>query len=205
MKVYRTVEDITSEMYHYPEQIVLRKEQKDAVKRAKAAFGSSKRDGTYVVAEGVKKFLWNAKMRFGKTLCALQLIKEMDIKRVLIVTHRPVVSEEWYGNFEKLFKDNADYDYGTKSDKDHHGNYYDLEKFVSQPGKHYIFFASMQYLRRSTLVGGDNDGELKKKLLMTDWDMVIVDEAHEGPRTALGERVLELLTKTNTKMLHQSC
>ena len=204
MRAYPTIEDVTGEIYHYPAQVELRKEQQDAVKFAKAMFGSTPRGGIYTVAKGKKQFLWNAKMRFGKTLCALQLVKEMDVKRVLIVTHRPVVNKEWTDNFDKLFKGNPDYDYGTKSERDNYGNYADLERFVHQPGKHYIFFASMQYLRRSTLVGGDNDGDLKKKLLQTNWDLVIVDEAHEGTRTALGERVLELLNKEDTKMLHLS-
>ena len=122
MRAYPTIEDVTGEIYRYPEQIELRKEQQDAVRFAKAMFGSTPRGGIYTVAKGQKQFLWNAKMRFGKTLCALQLVKEMDVKRVLIVTHRPVVNKEWTDNFDKLFKGNLDYDYGTKSERDNYGN-----------------------------------------------------------------------------------
>ena len=204
---YQTIHNVTAHpgsLFSYPDKIVLREEQQEAVKKAKAMFGTTPRGGVYTVDEDSKKYLWNAKMRFGKTLCALQLVKEMGIQRVLIVTHRPVVNEEWFKNYKLIFRDTANYDYGTKSEKDEHGNFTDLEKFVSKPDNHYIFFASMQFLRRSTLVGGDNDGWLKKRLLENDWDMVIVDEAHEGTRTALGQRVIDLLKKKKTKMLHLS-
>ena len=184
---------------------VLREEQVKAVKDALAQFGSTPRGGTYTVSPDYKQFLWNAKMRFGKTLCALHLAREMDVKRILIITHRPVVNEEWTKNFDMVFENYKDqYDYGTRSEKDGYGNYYDLERFVKKPDGHYVFFASMQYLRRSTLVGGDNDEKLKKDLLNTDWDLVIVDEAHEGTRTALGQRVIDMLKKQHTKMLHLS-
>ena len=184
---------------------VLREEQVKAVKDALAQFGSTPRGGTYQVAPDYRQFLWNAKMRFGKTLCALHLAREMNVKRILIITHRPVVNEEWTQNFEMVFENMKDqYDYGTRSERDGYGNYYDLERFVKKTDGHYVFFASMQYLRRSTIVGGDNDEKLKKDLLQTDWDLVIVDEAHEGTRTALGQRVIDMLKKQHTKMLHLS-
>ena len=204
---YQTIQDVKAQpgtLFSYPDEIVLREEQQEAVRKAKAIFGSTPRGGDYTVHEDGRKFLWNAKMRFGKTLCALQLVKEMGVQRVLIVTHRPVVNEEWFKNYKLIFRNSQDYDYGTKSENDEHGNFADLEQFVQQPGRHYIFFASMQFLRRSTLVGGDNDDPLKQSLLENDWDMVIVDEAHEGTRTALGERVLAMLKKQKTKMLHLS-
>lgn len=183
--------------------ITLRDEQKKAVADALRRF--KKKSGN--------KFLWNAKMRFGKTLCALQLAREMgewegdaQVKRTLIVTHRPVVNKSWSDDFAKIFHDKkGQYLYGTKFDDDSFGNFYDLEQQVEKQGKHYIFFASMQYLRRSTLVGGDNDEQLKQDILMNKWDLVVIDEAHEGIRTALGQRVIKLLTENpNTKTLHLS-
>lgn len=72
------------------EEIKLRPEQKDAVKKTKAGFKSG------------QKLLWNAKMRFGKTLTALQLIKEEKYKKVLIMTQRPVVDEGWFDDFNKI-------------------------------------------------------------------------------------------------------
>ena len=181
-------------------KIVLRKEQLEAVSMAKAIFSKPFSDKkTY------HKFLWNAKMRFGKTLCAMQLAKELGVKRTLIVTHRPVVNKSWAEDFEKIFEKSPDYDYGTRSEKDNYGNFDDLERFVEKDGKHYVFFVSMQYLRLSKLVKEDGDKDpLKMKILETAWDLVVVDEAHEGTQTSLGHRVVEKLCKPETRILHLS-
>ena len=185
--------------------IVLRKEQKDAVSYAKAHFKQ----------KGVKQFLWNAKMRFGKTLSALQLAKELGYKRTLIVTHRPVVETNFREDFEKIFKDERSlWDYASRFDDEDTGSIDALEKkLADNPKHHYVFFASMQYLRRSSLVnprpGADNN-PLKMQILQMDWDMVVVDEAHEGTETSLGKNVIEMLRKPateerdGTKMLHLS-
>lgn len=186
-------------------KIVLRKEQLEAIKEAKDRF--KQKSGN--------KFLWNAKMRFGKTICALQLAKELGYRRILIVTHRPIVNKQWLESFEERFSDViSQYSYGTKSDTQSEGtDFYTLkQKITNDASSHFIFFASMQYLRRSNLVGGDNDEQLKKDIMTYDWDLVIVDEAHEGTRTELGQKVLERLEhKTNldkaekdTRMLHLS-
>ena len=58
--------------------------------------------------------LWNAKMRFGKTLSALQVAKDMNYKKTLILTYRPVVDEGWFDDFGKIFYDRPDYEYGFK-------------------------------------------------------------------------------------------
>lgn len=42
---------------------------------------------------------------FGRTLIALELIKRMKLKKMIIITHRPVVNEGWYGDFTKIFSD----------------------------------------------------------------------------------------------------
>ncbi|MCM1139557.1 MAG: Eco57I restriction-modification methylase domain-containing protein [Muribaculum sp.] len=185
--------------------IVLRKEQGDAVRLAKAHFKQ----------KGVKQFLWNAKMRFGKTLSALQLAKELGYKRTLIVTHRPVVETNFREDFEKIFKDDrSQWDYASRFDDDDTGSIDALEKkLADNPDHHYVFFASMQYLRRSSLVNprpGADDNPLKVQILQMDWDMVVVDEAHEGTETSLGKNVIEMLRKPateerdGTKMLHLS-
>lgn len=174
-------------------------------------------------------------MRFGKTLCALQLAREMDVKRTLIVTHRPVVNKSWKDDFDNVVTDRISgnenqkrkWDFGTLFDDEQHDKrkFYDLEKFANQSeDNHYVFFVSMQYLRLSELVNaktqlknkdkqedmfGHNatkeNEKLKADILNTDWDLVVIDEAHEGTRTALGKRVIdEFLKKEKTKMLHLS-
>lgn len=186
-------------------RIELRKEQLEAIKAAKDRFKQ----------KAGNKFLWNAKMRFGKTVCALQLAKELGYRRILIVTHRPTVNREWMEAYEERFADvMPQYSYGTKSDTQSEGTDFNTLKrrIVETENSHFLFFASMQYLRRSNLVGGDNNEKLKKDIMTYDWDLVIVDEAHEGTRTELGQKVLEYLEhkttlakdEKDTRMLHLS-
>jgi hypothetical protein len=181
-----------------------RPEQSDAIERAFKYF--KKNDG-----KGAE-FLWNAKMRFGKTVCALWLIeklnKELGKKKVLIVTHRPVVNASWYGDFRHLFEDSLNqYSYGTAKETDDESSmkdFYDISR-DAKSGKCVLFFASMQYLRLSKLVGGkQDDSKEKEDILNYDWDLVIIDEAHEGTQTELGEGVINYLHKDKTFMLHLS-
>lgn len=183
--------------------IELRDEQEQAVAEAMKYFKRHKKHA---------RFLWNAKMRFGKTICALELAKRMGalqgddrVSRTIIVTHRPVVNDSWKEDFQKVFgEDCMSCHYGTKFDDTAEGDFYALDRAVAD-GKHFVFFASMQYLRRSKLVGGDNDEQLKADILSSDWDLVVVDEAHEGTRTELGQRVIDLLTQhDHTRALHLS-
>ena len=58
--------------------------------------------------------LWNAKMRFGKTLCALRVARDLEMRRTIILTHRPVVDESWFEDFGKIFYDRTDYHYGSR-------------------------------------------------------------------------------------------
>lgn len=58
--------------------------------------------------------LWNAKMRFGKTLTALQVVKKCGFEKTIIFTHRPVVSDGWFEDFQKIFYDRDDYIFGSR-------------------------------------------------------------------------------------------
>lgn len=163
------------------------------------------------------KFLWNAKMRFGKTLCALEVARRLGesdpkkpnrplVKTILIVTHRPVVDKGWREDFKKIFYNQLDtYSYGSRNleDKDSEGDFYSLIKGVNK-GKRLVFFVSMQFLRLSKLVGGGNDDPLKCDIMNYNWDMVVVDEAHEGTKTQRGQNVIDRLKKENTVMLSLS-
>ena len=136
--------------------------------------------------------LWNAKMRFGKTLSALEVVRKSGFEKTIIITHRPVVDSGWYEDFRKIFYNEPDYVYGSKNN----GNTIDA---LLKSGKKFVYFASMQDLRGSDIVGGNfNKNTIVFK---TDWDFVIVDEAHEGTTTSLGEEVLNTIVKSNTKML----
>ena len=144
------------------------------------------------------QMLWNAKMRFGKTLSALQVVKEEGYQRTLILTHRPVVDEGWFDDFKKIFYDSKEYHYGSKNNGEQFGK---LEQLACK-GDKYVYFASMQDLRGSEQVGGKFDKN--NELFKANWDFVIVDEAHEGTKTELGQNVLKELVKSTTKVLQLS-
>lgn len=167
--------------------IVFRPEQQEAISKTKKQFKKGNR------------MLWNAKMRFGKTLSALQVVKDMEFQRTLILTHRPVVDTGWFEDFGKIFYDRKDFAYGSKNNGESFGS---LERRAENNGLHYVYFASMQDLRGSELVGGNFDKN--NEVFATDWDLIIVDEAHEGTQTELGKAVMGELVKVQTKVLRLS-
>lgn len=167
--------------------IIFRPEQQEAINKTKKQFKKG------------NQMLWNAKMRFGKTLSALQVVKDMEFQRTLILTHRPVVDAGWFEDFGKIFYDRKDFAYGSKNNGE---SYSSLERRAESHGLHYVYFASMQDLRGSELVGGNFDKN--NEVFATDWDLIIVDEAHEGTQTELGKAVMGELVKEHTKVLRLS-
>lgn len=165
-----------------------------------------------------KRYLWNAKMRFGKTLCGLEVARRCGFKSTLIITHRPVVDEGWHKDFEKIFctKEALDkyrqegvepvYGHRMMTARESDGDFYSLTNDVDKGKKILVFFVSMQYLRLSQFVGGKerNPDPLKRAIMEYDWDFVMVDEAHEGIDAAAGLRVMEKLKKENTRILSLS-
>lgn len=167
-----------------PMKIVLREEQQAAVNQAKTAFKKH------------QKVLWNAKMRFGKTLSTYELIKQKKYKKVLVMTHRPVVSDSWFDDFKKLEMAQAGYEFGSKTQGEG-----DLKKLLAK-NVPFIYFASIQDLRGASIVGGafaKND-----EFFATDWDLIVVDEAHEGTQTQRGDKLYEELTDKKTRILELS-
>lgn len=182
-------------------EIKFRPEQEKAISETVTYFKKEFKD----IKKG-KSFLWNAKMRFGKTLSGLEVAKRMEFKSTLIITHRPVVDKGWHDDFYKIFGEDSDYEYASRmmEDGDSRGDFYQLTHLVDAGEKRLIFFVSMQFLRLSTLVGGSNDDPLKKAIMKYDWDFVMVDEAHEGIEAARGYRVMEQLKKERTRILSLS-
>ena len=177
----------TAEITHHRTPIIFRPEQRKAIDDTKKQYKKG------------NQMLWNAKMRFGKTLSALQVVKEVDFKRTLILTHRPVVDSGWFEDFGKIFYDRPEFAYGSKNNGDSHAS---LEARACQGKCQYVYFASMQDLRGSELVGGNFDKN--DEVFATKWDFIIVDEAHEGTQTELGKAVMTELVKDNTKVLRLS-
>lgn len=173
------LQNIIEETPQAETRIELRPEQKEAVAKTQKVF--KKKD----------KMLWNAKMRFGKTMTSLQLIKEEQFQKVLIMTHRPVVSDSWFEDYRKLKMDEAGYEYGSVDKGAHITS-------LKKGDKPFIYFASIQLLRY-------NNGETNlKDFSDVDWDLIIIDEAHEGTQTELSDIVLKQLIKENTKVLELS-
>lgn len=160
--------------------IILRPEQKECISRAVSHFKTADR------------FLINAKMRYGKTFVGLEIIKKAKFKKTIIVTHRPVVNEGWFEDFRKIFK-NTDYRYGSNNKG------YTFEQLIKNDTP-FVYFASIQYLRESSKVklGGQQN---KDAIFDMNWDCVIVDEAHEGTKTPLGDTTIKTLVHKNTKLL----
>lgn len=186
------------------EGIKFREEQEEAISDTITRFGIG------------KKMLWNAKMRFGKTLCALEVIKRKQYRRTLIITHRPSVRSGWFEDFIHLGFDD-DYYFGHKKvampklsidDTEEDKKIYELiqtrvkkfevlEEKAKSKEMRYIFFASIQDLRGSW---DKKTGKYKKnkEIFEAKWDLLIVDEAHEGTKTELGESVIAKLQKNDT-------
>ena len=179
------------------ETIEFREEQIDAVNKTLRTF---KKDD---------EMLWYAKMRFGKTLTALEVIRRNQYRRVIIITHRPVVDDGWSDDFKKVFfSGNSEHDYyyerKTKDSAYTFDEKTDSENDLKirnhdKNGDHFIYFASMQDLRGSQIVGGNFNKN--NAVFALDWDLIVIDEAHEGTQTKLGDNVVKALKKEHTKVL----
>ena len=164
---------LSSEVSEGKSPIIFRPEQADAIRKTIKQFKTG------------NQMLWSAKMRFGKTLTALQVAKECEFKHILILTHRPVVSVGWYEDFEKIFYD-TDYVFGSKTKGENINNLIDKDK-------KFVYFVSMQDLRGSDAVGGKFDKN--DEIFLTKWDFVVIDEAHEGTLTKLGQAVIDTINE----------
>lgn len=175
---------------------VLRKEQDDAVIKTINYFNKITKN---------PEFLWNAKPRFGKTLSAYDLCKRMNFQKILIVTNRPAIATSWYNDYEQFL--------GTKS------GYYFISNVTELKNKKYVIsredyinklddkdnkgcieFVSLQDLKGSKKFGGQYD-KLNEVADLT-WDILIIDEAHEGVDTFKTDVAFDHITRRCT--LHLS-
>ena len=148
--------------------------------------------------------LWDCKMRYGKTVTAYELIKRQGYKKVIVVTHRPSVEDSWGSDHELMFsgtnnqfidKTNGSYTFDDALDAE---NDFKLKKIVNADIP-FVYFASIQDLRGSQRVGGKYNKN--NAVFDMDWDLLIIDEAHEGTATDLGDAVIKALRKDKTKVL----
>jgi len=161
----------------------MRPEQEEAVNKSITYFRSFKKENP----NKTPHFLWNAKMRFGKTFASYQLAKKMGWTKILVLTFKPAVQSAW------------DEDLMTHVD-------FEGWQFISRngltfeqadPKKPIVCFGSFQdYLGKNTSTGG-----IKSKnewVHATNWDCVIFDEYHYG---AWRENAKELFEAEGKKEL----
>lgn len=149
------------------------------------------------------EFLWNAKPRFGKTLTTYDLARQIDATKVLIVTNRPSIANSWFDDFEKFIAWQTDFAFVSTSDSLSERPVMTREEFLSQTAtgkKSMIAFISLQDLKGAISFGG-NYNKLSWVKDMT-WDMLVIDEAHEGVDTLKTDLAFENIKRNFT--LHLS-
>lgn len=132
-----------------------------------------------------KEFLWNAKPRFGKTLATYDLVKRLNCDRVLIVTNRPAIANSWFDDFHKFIAGTTSYKFVSESDSLKGRPALSREDFhkllFTEEDAKEIAFLSLQDLKGSKYFGGAYDK--LQWVAKTQWDLLVIDEAHEGVDT----------------------
>ncbi len=149
----------------HSETFLMRREQVDAVNKTHAYFNSIWQEDKHAVP----RFLWNAKMRFGKTFATYQLARKLSAKRVLVVTFKPAVEDAWQTDLES----HVDFD-GWQ----YLSHLSDNDTTQNDHNKPEIYFGSFQ-----DLLGRDKAGNIKSKnewIHTRNWDLVVFDEYHFG-------------------------
>jgi len=143
----------------------MRREQVEAVEQTFAYYHSRWEQD----AGAVPRFLWNAKMRFGKTFTSYQLAKRLGAKRVLVLTFKPAVEDAWQSDLESHVDFNGWQYLSRNSGRD---------PSQIDDAKPVVYFGSFQ-----DLLGRDKAGNIKPRngwLHAINWDLVVFDEYHFG-------------------------
>jgi hypothetical protein len=143
----------------------MRREQGEAVDKTFDYFQSIWAESK----QAVPRFLWNAKMRFGKTFTAYQLAKKLGAKRLLVLTFKPAVEDAWQTDLES----HVDFDGWQYLSKSSGSDPTQIDR-----KKPVVYFGSFQ-----DLLGHDAAGNIKPKnewLHEVNWDLVVFDEYHFG-------------------------
>lgn len=168
----------------------LRDEQEEAVQAAAAYYNDNPG----------KSFLFNAKPRFGKTLSVYDFCKQIKAERVLILTNRPAIANSWYSDYMRFMGLESGYYFvsNTPALKGKKLVYSNESKLLI--GHDFIEFESLQDLKGSYHFGGKFDKH--KNIAETEWDLLVIDEAHEGVDTYKTDVALDHIKRKFT--LHLS-
>lgn len=159
---------------------------------------------TFFEQEEGKDFLWNAKPRFGKTLATYDLCMKMGFHTVLIVTNRPAIAKSWFDDYVK-FVGPERYLFVSESDTlRKEANCLSRETYnllIKQKAhvKDFIEFVSLQDLKGSIHFGG-KFSKLEEEAALT-WDLLVVDEAHEGIDTYKTDVAFDQIKRKHTLYL----
>ncbi|MCT4395651.1 DEAD/DEAH box helicase family protein [Periweissella beninensis] len=170
-------------------QYELRKEQQRAV------------DQTidYFLNHG-NEFLWNAKPRFGKTLITYDLVRQMNMQNVLVVTNRPSIANSWFDDFDKFIAWQTNFKFVSETDALKNRPVLSRDEFIDtiSEGKEYgqISFESLQGLKGSVYFGGNYDK--LKWISDLEWDLLVIDEAHEGVDTYKTDKAFDKIKRKYT-------
>lgn len=201
---YAAAQDVIAGLPSASEQgavaIVLRDEQSRFIEETLKAMG-----------RGDTERLWNAKMRFGKTVTAMEFIAQAHalhladpiawpnpMHRVLVVSHRPVVNDGWSKEFTATLASEQYADYGWRyASKGQAHQSFDEILNSEEP---FVGFLSMQDLRGKDLSPAKFKAS-NEEIFNVEWDLIIVDEAQEGNTTDLANEVHQALDRKFTIFL----
>lgn len=162
----------------------MRPEQERAVKRTMDYF----KEAAITDPEHTPKYLWNAKMRFGKTFASYELAKKMGFKRVLILTFKPAVESAWREDL-LCHVDFEGWQFVSNKDAKNNSLNIDQEYERADKLKPIVVFGSFQ-----DLLGTNEAGGIKAKnefIHTVSWDLVIFDEYHYGAWRAKAKDLFE--------------
>ena len=163
----------TENLENRTQTFAMRPEQKLAVEMTMRYFKSAYEEGS----EHVPKFLWNAKMRFGKTFASYQLAKKMGFQRVLILTFKPAVQTAWHEDL-LTHMDFEGWQFITRSSVSG-GLSTDVQFQNADKSRPIVCFGSFQdFLGVNRETGGIKTNN--EWVHTTNWDLVIFDEYHFG-------------------------
>lgn len=145
----------------------MRPEQEEAVSKTSAYFKSFVKDPSNRGL--IPHFLWNAKMRFGKTFTTYQLALRMGWTRILVLTFKPAVKTAWEEDL-LTHKDFDGWQFCQKQD--------DREFNYVNERKPFVCFASFQDVLGRNAVGGIK--ATNEWIQTIDWDCIVLDEYHYG-------------------------
>ena len=172
-------------------QYELRKEQQRAVDQTVSYFLKH--------GEG-SEFLWNAKPRFGKTLTTYDLVRQMNMQNVLVVTNRPSIANSWFDDFDKFIAWQTDFKFVSETDALKNRPVLSRKEFLESISENDVYgqiaFESLQGLKGSVYFGGGYDK--LKWISDLNWDLLVIDEAHEGVDTYKTDKAFDKINRKYT-------